>query len=50
MVVAASISVFVWVVLWDPMEKLLFDWVSPAMENRILRGIMDMTIVVEPQA
>jgi hypothetical protein len=49
-VVAASISVFVWVILWDPMEKLLFDWVSPAMENRILRGIMDMTIVVEPQA
>jgi hypothetical protein len=49
-VVAASISVFVWVVLWDPMEKLLFDWVSPALENRILRGIMDMTIVIEPQA
>jgi hypothetical protein len=49
-VVAASISVFVWVVLWDPMEKLLFDWVSPALENRILRGIMGMTIVVEPQA
>ena len=48
--VAACISVFVWVMLWDPMEKLLFDWVSPAMENRILRGIMGMTIVVEPQA
>jgi len=49
-VVAASISVFVWVVLWDPMEKLLFDWVSPAMENRTLRGIMNMTIVVEALA
>jgi len=49
-VVAACISVFVWVILWDPMEKLLFDWVSPAMENRTLRGIMNMTIVVEPQA
>lgn len=49
-VVAACISVFVWVILWDPLEKLLFDWVSPAMENRILRGIMGMTIVVEPQA
>jgi hypothetical protein len=48
--VAACISVFVWVILWDPMEKLLFDWVSPAMENRILRGIMGMAIVVEPQA
>lgn len=46
--VAASISVFVWVVLWDPMEKLLFDWVSPALENRHLRGIMNMELVIEP--
>jgi hypothetical protein len=47
-VVAASISVFVWVILWDPMEKLIFDWVTPALENRNLRGIMDMDLVVEP--
>ena len=47
-VVAASISVFVWVILWDPMEKLIFDWVTPALENRHLRGIMDMDLVVEP--
>jgi hypothetical protein len=47
-VVAASISVFVWVILWDPMEKLIFDWVTPAMENRNLRGIMAMELVVEP--
>ena len=47
-VVAASISVFVWVILWDPMEKLIFDWVTPALENRHLRGIMDMDLVIEP--
>jgi hypothetical protein len=46
--VVASISVFVWVILWDPMEKLIFDWVTPAMENRHLRGIMDMDLVIEP--
>ncbi len=45
---AASISVFVWVILWNPMDKLLFDWVSPALENRVLRGIMNMELVVEP--
>ena len=44
----ASISVFVWVILWDPMEKLIFDWVTPALENRTLRGIMGMELVVEP--
>jgi hypothetical protein len=47
-IVAASISVFVWVVLWNPMDKLLFDWVTPALENRYLRGIMDMDLVIEP--
>jgi hypothetical protein len=47
-VVAASISVFVWVILWNPMDKLLFDWVTPALENRNLRGIMDMELVIEP--
>jgi hypothetical protein len=47
-VVAFSISVFVWVILWDPMEKLIFDWVTPALENRNLRGIMDMDLVIEP--
>ncbi len=46
--VFASISVFVWVILWDPMEKLIFDWVSPHLENRILRSIMGMELVVEP--
>ncbi len=47
-VVAASISVFVWVILWDPMEKLIFDWVTPTLENRNLRGIMGMELVIEP--
>jgi hypothetical protein len=46
--VFACISVFVWVILWDPMEKLIFDWVTPALENRNLRGIMNMDLVVEP--
>ena len=46
--VVASISVFVWVILWDPMEKLIFDWVSPALENRVLRGVMNMDLVIEP--
>ena len=34
-IVAAAISVFVWVILWDPMEQLLFDWVQPRLENNI---------------
>jgi hypothetical protein len=48
--VAASLSVFVWVVLWDPMEKLLFDWVQPHMENTILRRIPTLDIVIRPRS
>jgi hypothetical protein len=48
--VAASMSVFVWVILWDPMEKLLFDWVQPHMENTILRRIPTLDIVIRPKS
>jgi hypothetical protein len=48
--VAASISVFAWVILWDPLEALLFDWAPPARENRALAHIMDMQVVVESRA
>jgi hypothetical protein len=48
--IAASISVFVWVILWDPMEKLLFDWVQPHMENSILRRIPTLDVVIRPKS
>lgn len=47
--VSATICVFAWVVLWDPMEGLLFDWVQPFLENRILRKLKGLDIVVQPQ-
>lgn len=46
--VIACASVFAWVIMWDPLERLLFDWVGPSLENRILRQIMRMKIAVEP--
>ncbi len=49
-IVAASISVFVWVILWDPMEKLLFDWVQPRQENNILRKLQSVDIVIRPKS
>jgi hypothetical protein len=48
--VASSVSVFVWVSLWGPMEKLLFDWVQPHMENRILHKIPSLDIVIRPKS
>jgi hypothetical protein len=48
--VASSVSVFVWVSLWGPLEKLLFDWVQPHMENRILRKLLALDIVIRPRS
>jgi hypothetical protein len=48
--VAASISVFAWVILWDPLEALLFDWAAPARENRALAHITDMHVVVQSRS
>jgi hypothetical protein len=48
--VVASASVFAWVIMWDPLERLLFDWVGPSLENRILRRVMRMKVVVEPDS
>ena len=48
--IASSISVFVWVSLWGPMEKLLFEWVEPHMENNILRKIPTLDIVIRPKS
>ena len=47
--IASSVSVFVWVSLWGPLEKLLFDWVQPHMENRILRKLLALEVVIRPK-
>jgi len=48
-IIIGIFSVFAWVMLWDPMEKLLFGWVEPSQESRILRGIMELEIVIKDQ-
>ena len=48
--ITASVSIFAWVILWDPLEALLFDWVAPSREDRALRKIMSMKIEIQPQA
>lgn len=49
-VVAATLSLFAWVSLWDPLEALLFNPLEPMRENRLLRRVMELDISVEPDA
>jgi hypothetical protein len=32
------------------MEKLLFDWVQPHMENNILRKLPELDIIIRPKS
>jgi hypothetical protein len=49
-VVASCVSVFVWVSLWGPLDRLLFDWVQPHWENNILRKLPTLDIILRPKS
>ncbi|MFN8471074.1 MAG: hypothetical protein U0822_02545 [Anaerolineae bacterium] len=46
--VGVFICVFFWVTVWDPVESLAFDWIPAWRENRVLRRIMAMRVVLKP--
>ena len=47
--ITGGLCVFTWVILWDPLEALLFDWVAPTRENRVFEQIMKMRVSVQQQ-
>ena len=47
--IAGGLCVFSWVILWDPLEALLFEWVEPTRENRVFAQIQKMRVIVQPQ-
>lgn len=42
------VSIFAWVLLWNPLDKLLFGWVEPRAQNAILHKFRAMEVVIEP--
>ncbi len=49
-VIAATISLFAWVSLWDPLEALIFNPIALMRENFTLRRIGELKIAVEPNS
>jgi hypothetical protein len=47
-VVVGFFTIFAWVILWDPLEGLIFDPVSPILEDQKMHGIRDAEVVVKP--
>ncbi len=46
-IVAATISLFAWVTLWDPLEAFVFNPIPFQRENRILHRLGEMEVVVQ---
>jgi hypothetical protein len=46
-VATSAISLFCWIIVWDPLRALLFDWTPQARENGALAHLKDMRVTVE---
>jgi hypothetical protein len=46
-VATSAISLFCWIIVWDPLRALLFDWTPQARENGALGHLKDMRVTVE---
>jgi hypothetical protein len=43
------VTIFIWATVWHPWEKLVYEWIEPWLENRILQSITKMDIIVQPE-
>ncbi len=47
--VVGLVTIFIWSTVWNPWDRLIYEWMEPWRENRILRNILEMEIVVQPE-
>lgn len=43
------VTIFIWATVWNPWDRLVYEWMEPWRENRILRSILSMEIVIESE-
>lgn len=46
---AGLVTIFIWSTVWNPWDRLTYEWIEPWRENRILRSLTKMEIVVQPE-
>jgi hypothetical protein len=44
------VTIFIWATVWNPWDRLVYEWIEPWRENRILRGLSKMEIVILAEA
>ncbi len=42
------VTIFIWATVWNPWDRLVYEWIEPWRENRILLSLIDMEIVIQP--
>jgi hypothetical protein len=47
-IVAGLITIFIWSTVWNPWDRLVYEWIEPWRENRILSCLLTMEIVIQP--
>jgi hypothetical protein len=47
-IVAGLITIFIWSTVWNPWDRLVYEWIEPWRENRILSCLRTMEIVIQP--
>ena len=48
-VFAGLVTIFIWSTVWNPWDRLLYEWIEPWRENRILRNLLKMEIYIRPE-
>jgi hypothetical protein len=48
-IVAGLVTIFIWSTVWNPWDRLVYEWMEPWLENRILHKITLMEILVQPE-
>jgi hypothetical protein len=44
------VTIFIWATVWNPWDRLVYEWIEPWRENRILLSLIDMEIVIQPES
>ena len=46
---AGLVTIFIWSTVWNPWDRLVYEWIEPWREDRILRSLTKMEIVIQPE-
>jgi hypothetical protein len=46
---AGLVTIFIWSTVWNPWDRLVYEWIEPWRENRILRSLSNTEIIVQPE-